>query len=724
MTTGRARPSWRMGLCLAAAALVAVLVVLFGPIRARVSHSGEFCTSGCHTDQQAGHYQTKGHSGDCQSCHQTSTGVGARLLLARLVGGKSRVKHGAVRAQSCSTCHDSRNANWVRVAQTAGHRQHPTGVGALDCLSCHKTTAHGKQALEDTCTECHAGSRLHDKAKFDEGKHSECLSCHNFAEPNPTQPRVTVATCVRCHDEKAQKGAGVVPASAIRPTDLHGGVDCKLCHQPHKGSGPSVGRPCKSCHTIQIGIENRKLPDEHIECKSCHEQHKPVSRAGKGCATCHEQAKARASGEASTALRHDQCASCHRPHTWKADPNGCAGCHDEEANLVFTKSPEQHQRCVGCHEVHGPPITGAVCTTCHKDKAAKLVNAPAKHRACIGCHSPHAPKARAPAACADCHKAPLHQLVSMGPPEHVKASCAACHTLHGNPVATSKTCAGCHKDKGKAVAAAPNEKHKSCESCHKPHRFSLAGQPPPCERCHAEIGKQSGSHGGACVKCHTPHGSPAVPTDRCQGCHKKIHLKPPPGNAPHARCASCHAPHQSARGASQKCASCHQDKFQIAQAWPAGSPHREACNRCHNAHDVQNAEKCSTCHAKQAATATGGRHKCQQCHSPHKSPEASAAGWWNRCQGCHSKQVEASKKHAKCNDCHKPHKFARPVCTTCHKDIPSKAAHQVKQHADCTKCHDAHSATFPSRAQCLSCHQDRTNHEPQAQRCSACHPFK
>jgi hypothetical protein len=83
-----------------------------------------------------------------------------------------------------------------------------------------------------------------------------------------------------------------------------------------------------------------------------------------------------------------------------------------------------------------------------------------------------------------------------------------------------------------------------------------------------------------------------------------------------------------------------------------------------------------------------------------------------------------SKQHNQCNNCHKPHKFTPPECTTCHADIPSKAAHAVKQHQPCTKCHDAHEASLPGRAQCLSCHTDRADHQPTAQRCQGCHLFK
>lgn len=727
MSVGGGRFGWRVwAIALGALAVVLLGLAALGGVRSQ--KSATFCTQGCHVDTperthaSAGHEQTA-----CQSCHPITVGAGIRLATSRLFGQKGSAKHGAVRSASCTACHNPKSSDWLRVSSTEGHRKHPTGVAALDCLSCHRTT-HQQVDPAKNCLECHGNSLLHDKSKHDEAGKPQCLSCHNFSVASAERPEratLTTAACTRCHSDGAVKSEDVVPASAIRPTDLHGDVDCKQCHEPHdKSSGQSAARPCKSCHQIQILSGSPNLPEDHIKCESCHKQHKPVAQAGARCVTCHEQARAKSNGAASTALRHDECASCHLPHTWVAAPNECVTCHKEQASDVVNKSPPKHQRCNNCHEVHGAPPSGATCGGCHKGNATKQRSAPAKHQDCISCHKPHSPNVAVPATCAECHKGALHQLVSLGPGAHLKASCTGCHMTHGNPRADTKTCSACHKAKVTQVAKAGPEPHTRCVSCHAPHRFSVDQNAPPCAKCHAEINASSGSHGGKCVNCHAPHGSPKVPREKCLGCHEKLGYKAPPGNADHSRCGSCHQPHRAASAAATKCASCHADKKKIAELWPASSAHRDACEKCHKPHDVRAPVACGGCHEKQQQSAGGGRHQCKQCHAPHQAPAQDTKGWWNRCASCHQKQVQASKSHNQCQNCHKPHTFKPPECKSCHAEAAGKAAHKVKEHAPCTKCHDAHGASLPGRAECLACHADKANHQPQAQRCFGCHPFK
>lgn len=725
MSAGVGRSRW-LAVFLALAALAVTLLGIVVGTAVRSQRTSEYCTQGCHVGTPDHSFSSAGHGAvSCQSCHGIAIGAGLRLALSRSVGGKASAAHGAVRATSCTACHGPKSDAWPRVAATEGHRTHPTGVAALDCLSCHRTMAHGRQDAAAVCGECHGDSRLHDRAKHDEGPKPQCLSCHNFSVPRPDDParaELTTTACGRCHSEGVQRSADVVPATVVRAEDLHGDVDCKQCHQPHeKQTRPP--KPCRSCHQIQILSGSPNLPEEHVKCESCHQQHQPLAKAGSLCVKCHEQARARSEASASTALKHDECASCHLPHTWAAAPNECVTCHKDEANLVAAKSPLKHQRCNNCHEVHGNPPSGAVCGSCHKPHAAKQRNAPAKHQDCTSCHKSHAPSVQVPATCAECHKAALHQLVSLGPGGHMKATCSGCHAVHGNPRADTKTCSACHKEKSAQAAKAGVSAHTRCESCHAPHRFSVDSISPPCGKCHAEINTSSGSHGGKCVNCHVSHGNPSVPRDKCIGCHEKIQFKAPPGNAQHARCSSCHEPHRAALGAAKQCVSCHADKQKVAALWPASSAHRDSCEKCHAPHNPRAAVSCGGCHQKAQSSAAGGKHQCKQCHAPHQAP-AEGKGWWNRCASCHATQAAASKSHAPCQNCHKPHAYKPPDCKSCHAEAAGKAAHAAKEHAVCGKCHDAHSATLPGRAECVSCHTDRTNHQPQAQRCYGCHPFK
>lgn len=729
MSAGNGRsavPRWAV----VVAALAVLLVVIAVPTTRWATGSRSFCAGGCH-EPQAAHLGTPGHETvACQSCHAVRAGTGLRLALSRLVGGKGP-EHGKATAAACSSCHNPRDARWPRVALTRGHRKHE-GAENVDCLSCHAKASHGGGKAAQTCVTCHADARLHDPKKLDEGASPQCLACHNFSAPHDDLPTahagLTIEACGTCHGPGAKKAGGVVPGRTVRPDDLHGGVDCKLCHQPH--STLPANRPCRSCHQVQLLSGNPNLPPEHLECTKCHVQHKPVAQAGSQCVHCHEQARAHTDAGVSqtTALRHDECASCHLPHTWKAAPNDCVTCHSDEATSVRTKSPERHQRCINCHEVHGAPPSGATCTKCHQDNARKMLSsaAPTEHKRCIGCHKPHAPVLTVPQGCAECHKSELHQVVSLGPADHVKAGCDGCHTLHGDPKATTRNCVSCHKTQGASVARVTQlPRHQLCTSCHAAHVFSFDPKSPSCSvTCHKEITPTVGPHQGACTKCHAPHASPVVSREKCQGCHEKIRNKPPEKAPEHAKCSSCHKPHTMKETAQKACVTCHDDKPKVAATWPERSPHRDTCHECHQPHDVKAKIDCTRCHEKQAAQAQGGKHECKACHAPHKPPATDRKGWWNRCVGCHEKEVTASQRHNQCPECHKPHAYKPPACTSCHAEEASKGSHLVKGHAECTKCHDAHAATKPTRTQCLACHEDKATHEPKAPVCYGCHTFK
>ncbi len=724
MSKGRRASLW---LVLGLAALV--VAALAGSIGAGryMTRSASACTGSCHTAAPKAHVQSPGHKGvACQRCHSVASGTALRLFTDRVFGVKRVVAHGAVVAASCSSCHNELDARWGKISETSGHRTHASAT-KVDCLSCHRGSAHAGRVTAKVCLDCHHDAHLHAKKDLDEHAEPQCLSCHNFASESHGKPWLTVDACARCHSAEAQahKGSpGVVPATVIRPQDLHGGVDCKLCHQPHHAFDKGATEPpCTQCHDIKIGTRNRELPKEHHECQSCHKVHAPLKRADDQCKNCHEQARLREGQVRSTALQHDECASCHQPHSWIPDKNGCVKCHNKEATLVFTKSPVQHQKCVNCHDIHGPPPVGTICGKCHKDNAAKMRAGPARHQICTSCHNPHAPRPQPPAACISCHAAEVREVVTIGPAGHARANCTGCHTIHGNPRVNTTVCAKCHKDKSTLVAKAGPVPHRSCLSCHKQHRFSVRGTTLPCVKCHQDIATKAEIHTGRCTKCHDQHGPPDIPRDRCLGCHKQIHLANI--NAKHNVCSSCHIPHKKKEYALQRCRQCHADKAQVANLWPANSAHHQACNNCHNQHNVREKKPCGSCHAKeQSMVKVNPRHQCTGCHAPHQAPPSARSGWWDRCVNCHKSEATESKQHTACNNCHKPHYFQPPKCQTCHSANIKKGLHTIKAHAQCNKCHETHKASLPTRKNCLSCHKDRVDHQPNAQRCQACHLFK
>jgi hypothetical protein len=754
----------------------AVLAVLAFRAERRVRNDPAFCASSCHHASEpaagsaAAGWHATGHAGiACQTCHATSTKVGLKLYWESLSGSAHPTAHGKASAQACTSCHEKSPAEWRVVAETRGHREHHD-VKKVDCLSCH--SSHKEQPAGQRCLDCHKDEKLHKASTVGA---ETCLSCHSFAasQKNATEP--TTVACERCHSstEKltASAGAGQVPPlKDVNNHVIHGGVACQLCHNAHgKKLRAPEGQPvCATCHQFemfQAGTETRKGPEGHRDCEGCHKPHSPLKSTIRVCVDCHEKnAKGLVGGPklstatqvgnaaalvgatapkgGTTALKHTSCASCHLPHTWKAERSGCMQCHKDKASLLLTRSPPQHNACTNCHEVHGGPPTGAVCLKCHSNtKGRHVALAPEKHKDCTSCHNPHAPLPQdTRGSCAKCHATEVTQITRDGPEGHAKDSCFSCHKPHENPLPPANICAKCHAERAAVVATAAPPKHRVCTSCHERHKFKITDPKAACSKCHAPMfeaataaaaaaGVAKTPHQGDCKKCHTLHGSPGVPKANCLKCHEKVSAEFHPPNEKHADCRSCHKPHQPAAAARAACATCHDAKAAVATKWPPSSAHAKACNSCHQQHDVRQKKTCDNCHAPEAASAMGSKHQCMQCHPPHQAPPGTGSAWWSRCNACHAAKVESVKQrgptHSQCKNCHQTHRFAIPSCTSCHRDMPSKGLHSVPQHAaSCKACHDPHVASVPRPAQCLACHTDRKNHEPTAEKCQGCHTFK
>ena len=719
-----------------------------------VRHNPKFCTRACHApNSRHAAKSLKGHKNlACQACHAGGNAPGLGLAFKSIFGTANNVgSHAALDPTSCSNCHSAR-PDAELVADTLGHRQHAGPRQPTPCVQCH--SQHSARRAVQACTNCHADAKLHAKRPDAD----TCLSCHNFSIRSGTAQKLTVLECNRCHGESHD---GSLPtevlaqARRVTPQMLHGSVDCKLCHNPHRSARPASStagapegpaasgqrgndstvtsasaqgfvaqQPCHKCHEIQLGPDAAKVPVGHVNCAKCHRQHAPLQEARVACVECHEQGRDNATTGAQ-GRRHRSCSSCHVPHDWHAERSGCVHCHKDKAESLLTRSPEGHAKCVSCHEIHGPVPDGRTCVTCHRDRSVHLANAPATHRNCATCHDPHAASNPDRKVCLRCHSDQERQIAGGATPKHAAAGCLGCHEQHGNPAVGATRCRTCHTDKAQLVAEAGPEPHRRCVSCHQPHQFKVQSVENTCGRCHSNVTAQ-GIHGGPCTKCHQPHGSPAVVRSACLSCHEAVKKIAPAENAPHGRCGSCHQPHRSATAAPLQCPSCHQDKAKIAALWPAGSAHAGACTNCHEHHQVRQIKSCESCHVAEGSAAHGPPHRCTQCHQPHQEP-AVKGGWWTRCNNCHAAKVAATQAggpHKECQNCHKPHAFARPACTDCHKSIVEQGAHRVPAHKKCTACHDAHTASRPEREQCVKCHEDRKTHMADVRRCQGCHMFK
>lgn len=755
-------------------------------------HARAFCVS-CHASVRI---HGSGHGmAPCQSCHQSGLATRLALGVARLTGGRPPAGHGTTRTSTCTGCHREHTPSGA-FATTSGHHAHARGDHSVDCVRCHGGSLHERPSHSETCASCHANVPMLAEPR-DAGS---CVRCHDFS----TDPTV-VATALR---------TGITGTGPhIDASRIHGGVDCRQCHNPHRPPNDRVaplGTRCTQCHRGNIRAQVEAGPVGHRTCLGCHAVHADRRNGTPQCDRCHTVpqrtlvpgapvpgapstlARARANarrprgaatvpapstaapgapagtgpGNVTTALRTwvtlpnvrppaipdaawlaanatprnptfthgGRCASCHRPHTWRAQPTDCRNCHNAMATSLGLETPHGRNGCLGCHDPHGPRPNASACAVCHVNQAGLARNAPpAPHRVCTSCHLPHDPVRPTAATCTHCHQA-MHDRMANGPPPH--QNCISCHTPHGPPRPQTPTvCANCHSVVTNWFATTAHPPQHRCEGCHANHDFSRPAARAACMRCHQDLASHRGSHRSDCVTCHTPHAPfPGRDVTNCMSCHTTQRLSGPPRmQAGHARCQGCHQPHRARATAGTMCGNCHRVERETAASWPAGSPHAGNCVQCHAPHRPDGAfPVCATCHAAQASTNHYGRHAaCIMCHVPHRDrPAGGGVAWWTRCGECHRAEAEGARApttsatHRQCANCHQRPGLRPPTCVTCHAMIPSLLLHSVAQHANCITCHARHGNPPPARAQCVACHADRATHFADAPRCQSCHPFR
>ncbi|HUK01269.1 MAG TPA: cytochrome c3 family protein [Steroidobacteraceae bacterium] len=359
----------------------------------------------------------------CEQCHSVTnfTSFAGTIM-----------KHAAVRAQACDSCHERGMAwygepnLWVR--PEASHHK------GLDCggSGCH--TSRDKRALRPTAV-------VKPTAK---ASATQTTSAAPTARTSQSAVRV-IATSA---DGPAGRAAGASLASAAGPFDHRqlAGAACSSCHNDARGNGRPAGHiptstACEACHTTLAWLPVRAV--DHTQVKG-------------SCSACHNGALA--TGKPSSHIASGTaCESCHTTNAWtpaRVDHRAltapsCTSCHDA-VHAIGT--PRNHvpttQQCSACHGTlawrparldHSALTTN--CARCHNGTIA------------TGLSPSHL---STPRDCATCHSYPDWRQVSFRhtsaayPGEHRgPLECAACHTSNTEQVpysspANAGTCAGCH----------------------------------------------------------------------------------------------------------------------------------------------------------------------------------------------------------------------------------------------------------------------------------------
>ncbi len=307
-----------------------------------------------------------------------------------------------------------------------------------------------------------------------------------------------------------------------------------------------------------------------------------------------------------------------------------------------------------------------------------------------------------------------------------------------------------------------------CRECHRKRRgvynfkrIIPARSDCTTSKCHGNsMSKEAHVHGpagaGACISCHSPHGS-LLPkelerkgNDLCLACHqaKKEWLKEANVHPPvKENCLSCHDPHQSparfqltmkGKVVSELCFNCHEKTIftKAHQHGPVGAGDCIACHRPHASKyknlliaPLDNGKVCFQCHSDRRASFNRKFvHKpvaqnCGLCHDPHstdyryqlRKPVSIL------CRSCHERlnpEVfrdidDANYKHppvskGKCTECHDAHssniksmldKKMPNLCFKCHEELgydiqDSKYLHGPVRTGDCSACHRVHGSKY------------------------------
>ena len=304
----------------------------------------------------------------CDTCHDIGAnfyvGSGPALQLRPSSGAYDHI-HSPPIAQmtsgDCSSCHNT--SSWIATALPGGHMPNPANQ---PCTTCHlgasasppnyitpfASTLALHTGITTGCAQCHGGATL--------------LSFYN-------------------NDMVVKAAAALSPAHIPAFT----GEDCSSCHKPTYvagGFGPmnmtqashaGVGSTCNSCHEAGLsfymgaaspGLQGR--PADHTagnmaapnDCSTCHTTANWISNvpptghmpnpANTACNVCHTAAPANYVTLAANSVLHTGITG------------NCAQCHGLSSQLTFYNNNDNPKDAV-LTPAHIPYLSGTDCSSCH-----------------------------------------------------------------------------------------------------------------------------------------------------------------------------------------------------------------------------------------------------------------------------------------------------------------------------------------------------------------------
>lgn len=501
----------------AAATLVAVGSVLMYRTYDYVQHDNQFCLE-CHLMRDPFEaFAQSAHRGlGCKACHRPNIIERSQMGLAQVIENPDSIRvHAHVPNAVCAECHiEGDPEEWLRVANTAGHRIHfesdEPELQGLNCVECHSSGVHEFTPTDRTCGQggCHENTTIELGRMADLTIH--CATCHDFATPvegERDSPEVAAALrpqaeeCLSCHRMRT--------LMADLPPDEPHDAKCGACHNPHTQTTPQQAvQSCAAggCHSTPDTLTpyHRGLDPGVLEdCTVCHEAHDFRVHPETGCLDCHgdifdDAPRSAAAAVSFVALAHpmpqDTAGFRHAQHREVE----CTACHSvERAHGALTVTSLRD--CRACH--HTGPVAEP-CASCHAASEVRGLAMRVQRTLDIQIGRLDHPRRQLPFDHA----------------EHPRLQCQACHTEGLALSAAALDCAECH--------AEHHEPDRSCMACHA----------EPREGAH-DVQVHLGCAGSGCHEA-APATVNAVPRTRdfCLACHQDLTDHRPGGN-----CEDCHS---------------------------------------------------------------------------------------------------------------------------------------------------------------------------------------
>ena len=351
---------------------------------------------------------------------------------------------------------------------------------------------------------------------------------------------------------------------------------------------------------------------------------------------------------------------------WQGRGLGCADCHDASkvraggnARPGGTREPavNQHAPCDDgqCHKKEFEKPPGAMCKVCHASVDPFTKGTPEKPSAPL---QPY-PERGTTQALASTFSHQLH--LDKGKMENATGThitCADCHERNGErepEVAGHKACARCHEAQAKVKPALPMEK---CAGCHPKRDVELTrGRrfiTGDLRFHHAQHEKDKAGTEIACQTCHsgvdeaTKREDMSVPAmERCAQCHEDSSRTP--DRARMDKCGVCHSADVDLAGAPAN---------HLVSAGYSGIRPADHTLHFRKHHSDQAAGKdspCRRCHTELQGTREDTCYQCHQVMRPHDHNLM-----WRNDHG-----RDAQTDGQRCANCHAPES-----CAGCHAVPP------------------------------------------------------